>query len=163
MGRARPLTVLLAVGGLVIAIGCVRAGHAAERPPVYSVRMLRAALAQAPEPWAGRTLLVRGVVKGCPYLRPGPCASWPPALTDPAEAASPPDAELLPLAWGSAPPWVAFLRRLPLLSAVVPAAQAPRWGALAVYRVQVRALRCGAAQSPCYEALLLDAKASSQW
>jgi hypothetical protein len=162
MGLVRPLTFLLAVGGLVIVVGSVRAGHAADRTPVYSVRMLRAALAQAPERWAGRTLLVRGVVRSCPYPRPSPCASWPPALADPAEAAAPTAAELLPLAWGSAPPVVAFLPRLPLLSAVVPAAQEPQWGALAVYRVQVRALTCGAAQSPCYEALLLDAKSSSQ-
>jgi hypothetical protein len=161
MGLARLLNVLLAVGSLLIVIGSIRAGHAADRTPVYTVAALRTHLAQDPEAWVNRPLRVRALAEICSTwlgsVAASPCIDTQPVLADPA-----PTGVSLPLAWGSAPPVVAFLRRLPLLSAVVPAAQAPRWGALAVYRVQVRALTCGPAQPPCYEALLLDAKTSTQ-
>jgi hypothetical protein len=58
---------------------------------------------------------------------------------------------------GSQDSVLAFLRRVPLLSGLLPALQAVRWEGVATYRVELRTMPgapCGAA--PCYEVLLLD-------
>jgi hypothetical protein len=61
----------------------------------------------------------------------------------------------LDLAWTGGGPMMAFLRQVPVLQTVVPAPQAIRWGAVAVYRIRLQVERpCGAA---CYAAVLLDA------
>jgi hypothetical protein len=130
---------------------------------VYTVWALRAALQQAPQDWVGRTLLVRGVVKSCPYVGYGPCARWQPALSDRWAAARSAAVAPLPLVWGSAPPLLSFLRRVPFLGSVTPPPQELHWDTLTSYRIQLRAGSCGWAHLPCYEALLVDAGPQDSW
>ena len=69
----------------------------------------------------------------------------------------------LPLAWGQAPPLLAFLRHLPLphlplLKLMIPSPQVLHSGVAAVYRIQLQPTACVlSASPPCYGALLLDA------
>lgn len=159
-------TGLLAASGviaLLLVLGAVVIAQAVDRPadgPVYPVAALRAHLARDPGVWVDRPLRVRAIAIDL-------CAAWTgmahipsclnrqPALIDPG---APMGMEALPLASGPVPPPVAFLRRLPLIGQVAPAPQRPRWDTIAVYRIELRAVPCGAAEQPlCYEALLLDA------
>lgn len=64
----------------------------------------------------------------------------------------------LRLAGGSVAPPVAFLRRVPLLRALVPAPQQVPGDSLAIYSIQLHAYTCGfSGQSICYEAQLAAA------
>jgi hypothetical protein len=106
----------------------------------------------------GRTVRVRGVAVAC--LSSGSparvlnCHRQPLELRDPGLGGA---SDALPLRWGSQPSWLAFLRGVPVLGRLLPAAQAPHWGAGVTYRVQFRAVPADSCPSPpCYEALLLD-------
>jgi hypothetical protein len=156
-----PLAVLAVALGLGMAIGL---GMAAEigspRPgPVYTLGQLHALLARGPDEWAGRTVLVRGMVgvTVCAVPVTGALCSTPRySLRDPDPRAL---SDQLALTLGAGDPLLTSLRREPLLGAILPAAQAVVWGAVATYRVQLRtpadAGSCDAL--PCVEAVLLDA------
>jgi hypothetical protein len=131
--------------------------------PVYSVAVLRTHLAQDPEAWTNRPLRVRAIATTMCSAWLGsahqsPCVDQQPVLSDPAASVEP-----LPLAWGGVSPPVALLRRLPLLSAMMPAPQPVRWDSLATYSIRLHAFACGSSGQPrCYEALLMDAGSFSQ-
>jgi hypothetical protein len=165
-GGAVALTGLIlapALVALLIGRGGPADGAVVDQGPVHSVVALRADLTDEAKEWVGRTILVRGEVVPCmpiPSAGNGPCATlapspWPQSGVDPARPAA---LVPLPLTRAGPDPWMAHLRRLPLLGALVPAPQALRWGVAATYRVQVRPVAhslCGSGQ--CYEAVLLDA------
>jgi hypothetical protein len=138
--------------------------------PVYSVTELRARLTHDPSAWVGHVVLVRGTVTGCGFGRPcpllmvvqcgapGPCR--PIRLPGMMLVDQPTAGWLrgLPVQLGPQNPQLAFLRRLPLVSRVMPPPQVVRWGIPAVYRVQLQpAQRSVCSSSPCYEAVLEDA------
>ncbi|HWE62684.1 MAG TPA: hypothetical protein VHB98_13300 [Chloroflexota bacterium] len=148
-----PLICLLAVG---IAVAC-RTG----RVPVYSIATVQAGLAHHPSVWVGRTVHVRGVAALCltsdSQSDPQYCSQEPTYLVDAIRTGG-----VLPLAWGRQDAVRAFLRRVPLVRAVVAPPQTPRWWLLATYWVQLRATATGfCGIPPCYEALLLDAAPES--
>jgi hypothetical protein len=128
--------------------------------PISSVAEARANLAGRPRAWTDRPLLLRGVAvpAGTCVAPTGPpvlCA--PPRVVladaDPTAAVAP-----LPLVWAAPDTLLAVVRRVPLLSGLLPAPEAMDWGTVATYRVELRSMPdagCGAAT--CYEALLLDA------
>ena len=115
-------------------LGCLAAPTAeakpADRSGVYSVTATLSGLAHHPANWVGHLVLVRGRLLGCPYRLPGPCASWQPALVDPIEAD-----QVLPVQ-------VRWAQAHPTSSAAPPASgvQVVHWGAVGVYRVQLRAV-----------------------
>jgi hypothetical protein len=130
--------------------------------PVYSVAEVRAQLVRDPRRWTGRTILIRGEIVPClavPSVGEQPCAalapsSWQPESPTPLRAAI----DLLPVVHASLDPFLARLRRLPLLGHLLPAPQALQWGTVATYRVRLRASAnsiCGT--GTCYEAVLLTA------
>lgn len=153
-----------------------RAADQATSSPVYTVAALRADLARQPAAWLDRPLRVRAIARR-PFrgqARPlrvlqiaaacsealapaqaSPCLLLQPDLIDPGAQD---DASALPLTPGPLSPLVALLHRVPFIDAVAPMSQEPRWGALAVYRIELHALPCSSAPQSCaYEALLLDA------
>jgi hypothetical protein len=157
-----PLAVLAVAVGLGMAIGLgMAAGIGSPRSgPVYTVGQLRALLTQDPGVWADATVRVRGIAEPCLtsgsparlfYCRQRQQDVLYPAPGDASDG--------LPLAWGTRPAWFAFLRRVPVLGALLPTAQALRWGTDATYRVQLRTpADAGSCDSlPCVEAVLLDA------
>lgn len=155
LGPLLALAIALLVG--VAAVG----GHT-DSGPVYSVAAVRAHLAHDPGRWVGRTLLVRGEVVPClamPSADNGLCAAlaprgWQPPSPTPWRAAIDP----LPLVHASIDPFLGRIRRLPLLGDLLPAPQVPQWGAVATYRVRLRAsVNSSRGTGACYEALLLDA------
>jgi len=108
---------------------------------VYSVTATLSGLVHHPANWVGHTVLVRGKLVGCPYRLPGPCASWQPVLADPASAG-----ESLPVLVRWARPSVDH------------STQVVRWGAVGIYRVQLRIVASGPGVSrPTYVAILGDA------
>jgi hypothetical protein len=142
------LTILAALCGPALA-----AVHNSGSEPVYSVAVARAYLSRDPRTWAGRTVLERGFLDGCPHQAcPGHEPSFSPLLdvNQPASSVS--------VAWAGPDPVLAFLRRLPVLGALLPAPQVPHWGTVATYRVRLRVLAAGACLAPpCYEVQVLDA------
>ena len=159
----RACVLVLAVSGPLLALAVLlSAMRPAERGPVYPVAEVRRHLARDPRAWVGRALLVRGEVVPClamPSAENGPCAALAPSgrqspSPTPWRAAIDP----LPVVHGGLDPVLGRLRRLPLLGTLLPAPQVLRWGAVATYRVRLRAIPqsiCGT--GVCYEAVLLDA------
>jgi hypothetical protein len=153
---------------------------------VYTVATLRADLRRDPVEWVGRTVRVRGVADYCltwvsldgsntqnvclaGHRGPGcrralsqdgsytrnVCTSLHTVLRDREDTGS---ATRLPLALEAENRLYATLRRVPFLRWITPAAQAPQWGLVSTYTVQVRAeprIVCWNA-SPCVAAVLLD-------
>jgi hypothetical protein len=145
---------LLGVGSLLLI-----AATSPPSGPVYSVSAVRAGLVRSPGLWVGRAVRVHAVAGNrCVSWMGGAnptCISWWPALLDPSASTA---QTTLPLRGVPRHPLLAALGRLPLVSRLVPAPQTIRWGALATYRVRLRAASTSACdQSPCYAALLLDA------
>lgn len=127
--------------------------------PIYSVAMARAALSRAPQLWLNRPLRLRAILaSACEldiYPASNTCRSFQPAMFD-ADATA--GATPFPVVLGRQGTGMAFLRRLPLVSRMVPAPQLLQWGTAAVYQVQLRAGTSRYCHAPaCYEALLLDA------
>jgi hypothetical protein len=151
---------LVALPGLVLLVGLVVAALSRhlEQAPVYRVDAVVSLLARNPGAWVGKTVWVRGVALAC-LPSGGParvlhCQGRPQEIRDPGPGAS----DSLPLAWGTQPPWLAFLRGVPVLGTLLPAAQAPHWGADATYHVQFRTVPADSCTAlPCFQAQLLDA------
>jgi hypothetical protein len=148
------LGLLLLAGGLA----AMASSRSADHGPVYSVAALRSHLAEEPQTWVGRRAAVRGIAVGSscktwPSPAHTPCQGWPPSiLLDPSQLIR------LPLTLGAPNPPLALHRRLPLAGQLVPPPQVVHWGAVATYRVQLRAAPASpCASPPCYQALLLDA------
>jgi hypothetical protein len=157
----RHCAVLAVLCGLALAAGltAVTVHGRLDSSPVYSVAQVQARLARHADAWNGRTIRVRGVVSGCPYRFPGPCASWQPELRDPAPRSSEADAGLLlvPIP-ARANALTALLRRIPWVRALMRSPQVVQWGVAATYQVQLQVMagsHCGG--GPCYTVLLLDA------
>jgi hypothetical protein len=149
---------MILLGLVAGAVAHTRGGAASAR--VYSVAEVRMHLTSQPAAWAGRTIQVRARAQGCAVwaLTAGTsaCLAQQLVLVD---VGGEDAAEPLPLVQEPAAPVRAFLRRLPVVGPLVAAPQVLRWGADAVYRVQLRRApdeSCYHAP-PCYEALLLDA------
>jgi len=153
----------IGLAGLVLVTGIAFAASSrrVDKGPVYTVAEVRAHLADKPGAWVGRTVLVRGLAEAClgagswgdlPLFQS--CSRQPPSLADSGSAGA---SESLPLIWGTQSR-LAWLRRVPLVSGLVPPALTPRWWTLATYRVQLQRAPdrlCGV--TACYEALLLGA------
>jgi hypothetical protein len=128
--------------------------------PVYSVAQVQAGLHHNPQLWVRRTVLVYGVVIGCP---PGyPCPFIPAGTAETglglASSSRVPLAQALPLDWEPQDPWLMDLRHVPLLSHLVPAPQALYMTRPADYRVRLVSIKpCGTPSSICIHARLLDA------
>jgi hypothetical protein len=139
MSPARSFALLMLLAGPALTIGYAAASlRLADRLPVYSVAALRAHLDHDAHSWVGRTVLVRGTLEGCPYVRPGPCASWRPLLVDRSVDAGTSSGLSLQLRAQRADPLDTALRRVPLLRDLVAAPQVPHWGVTMTYRVQIR-------------------------
>jgi hypothetical protein len=147
------------LGILAIGAGCTFAVvHLADQGPVHSVAAVRAHLEREPRAWVGRVVRVQGVVVtlGC-QLWPSPegtvCLAWGEGLAGPRGAA------ILPLTEEAPNRLVTLLQGVPVLGALVPPAEALHWGAMATYRVQLRAVPTGSCVFlPCYEMLLQAAQ-----
>jgi hypothetical protein len=141
---------LALISCLLIAITVVP-GSQVSHGPVYTVARVHAGLAHHPDAWVGRTVWVRGVAWYCLGWAYGPCLVRSPLLSDPGvdgglAFASPPANSLL-----------ALVRAMPLVGRLLPPRQAPRWGVLAAYRVQIHAVPLvSCSYWPCYEVVLLD-------
>jgi len=125
-----------------------------DRGSVYRVSQVAAALDHDPGAWVGRTVLVRGVafqlVKGCGVRQW--CAQ---GLYEPGARRPGP---ILLLEPGQADPFVARLRRVPILGGLAPPAQHLRGQVVAVYRVRFQVVPYASCDAhPCVTALLVDA------
>ena len=126
--------------------------------PVYTVAEVERRMALAPSRWLGRTVLVQGRVAFDRTWSPPDSIVTRLALVDPGRSDS---TMSLSLRWGSPDPLLASLRRLPFAGRLVPAPQRPRWGTLAVYRIQLDGL---SGRSPDrMEVVLLDADPGYRW
>jgi hypothetical protein len=144
--------VVLSCSVLAVGVGMAMLGIHPDQGPVYTVAQVQAGLAHHPQAWVGRTVRMRGVAWRCLGWAYGPCLIPSPILTDPGAYTG------LGLTRRTATPLLAFVHALPLVDRLVPLEQASRWGVLASYRVQIRAVPIAACVYwPCYEALLLDA------
>lgn len=102
--------------------------------PVYTVADVEHVLVQAPRAWSGRTVLVQGRVAVDRTWSPPDSIVTRLALVDPGRADG---LRPLYLQWGRPDPWLAVLRRLPLLGRLVPPPQRPRVGLPGIYRVRL--------------------------
>lgn len=135
-----------------------RTASAFSPAPQYTLAGLMDALQRDPSDWYGRVIRVRAILVGTP--------GWVTAsgsLTRVADMRSlrlvdSEGVENLPLLIGPHDGLLAVLRWLPLVGPALPAAQVPRWGEAAVYRIQLRRIVTSACDT-CYEyeAVLLDA------
>ena len=119
--------------------------------PVSTVGQVEAGLSRNPEAWKDRTFLLRGtaIVADCPHVVAmcGPLlvgGDRPPSMWD-----------RLPLAAQVGPSGLAFLRRIPVLSSILPGAVVIRWGVPATYRVHLRAAPCAPVGTACYTVVLV--------
>jgi hypothetical protein len=126
---------------------------------VYPVAQVQAGLDHNPQLWVGRTVLVSGVVIGCPP--PDPCPITPAGTVESvglASSSSVPLAQALPVDWEPQDPWLMALRQVPLLSHLVPAPQGLYMEGPADYRVRLVSVKpCDTPSSLCIHAQLLDA------
>jgi hypothetical protein len=120
--------------------------------PVYSVAAVKQHLAQNPNGWSGRTVLVRARAIQERFWAPPDRLVTSIALVDPTATTS---IGSLSLQWSQPDLLLAALRRLPLLGHLVPPPQRPHWDGLAVYRLQLCAPP-GCVPSEA-DAVLLDA------
>ncbi|HWE63735.1 MAG TPA: hypothetical protein VHB98_18630 [Chloroflexota bacterium] len=119
---------------------------------VYSVGEIVAALQQRPMRWVGQVIRIRAVAWPCLDWATGPCLTQTAVLADPGVGGSP---ATMALAGQRTSPLLALLRGLPLVDALLPAPQTPRWGRPATYRVRILAVLAAACVlAPCYQALL---------
>jgi hypothetical protein len=154
----RALPVLL--GLTVLAAVLIAAGRDSAVPSrVYTAGEVRAGLARHPQAWLNRTLLVRGVAGiACCHWNTADASQCAPAQAILGAAGPGMARAALGLAWAGPDPLLTVVRRMPLLGRLVPAPAVIRWGVLATYWVQLRAVAggpCGG--TTCYEAFLTDA------
>jgi hypothetical protein len=122
-------------------------------------------MARDPGEWVGRTVWLAAEAEQCiQYVKVDGhtvCAGWQDILVDPGARIPAPNliaAPSLPFARQPENPALAVLRRLPLLSQILPAGQQPQWGLISTYRVWLRANAQGMCSTPrCYSVVLLDA------
>lgn len=119
--------------------------------PVYTLAAVERALARDPRAWVGRMVRVQGRVAIGRTWSPPDSIVTRLVLVDPGYAAG---VWPLDLQWGRPDPWLAALRRLPLLGRLVPP-QRLHVGRLGIYRVRLCAPTGWAAG--CAGAVLLDA------
>jgi hypothetical protein len=156
--RAKVVLLVLAcaLSGAILAAQYLQAGGVV----VFSVADVQHGLHTRPALWVGRTLLVRGkVVSAIPCIGDRACSALAPGLwqQNSVAPAMPMAVEPLSLAHTGLTPWFARLRGVPILGGLLPAPQTLRFGAVATYRVQLRARArsiCGA--GICFEAALVD-------
>jgi hypothetical protein len=160
MQRRLAASVLLIVLTVAGCLGVIAVRGQSGWGPVYPVAAVVVGLQRAPHAWAGRTILIRGMVAPCIAVPNVPCASlvaasWPANTADPG---APPAIEPLPLALADPTRVLAFMRRVPLLGDLLPAPQVLRWGEVATYRARLQAIADGICGTGlCFEAVLLDA------
>lgn len=160
VGRPRPLIValllaLMALGWSVarptLRLPAALSTHDSLLGPVVTVAQVERALIREPNGWGGRILLVRGrATHDVTWQAPDSLAAQL-ALVDVGGAPGTPP---LALAWGQPDPLLTALRRLPLVGSLAPRPQWPHWGAVGLYRIQLRR-RPGRPDSA--DAVLLDA------
>jgi hypothetical protein len=128
----------LLVGLSSVALAHDRGDQAAA--PVYTVPQIRTVLAHQSTPWVGRTVQVRGILEGpfvfCADTRPCPPATL--GLIDTEDQTLGPD-HYLPVTTEAEATPLRLLRRIPLLSAFVPAPQPLQFGRMAIYTLRVTA------------------------
>jgi len=141
--RDLPVTVMVSVGVVLITCGWI--ASTAVRPPsdnaVYSVAQVRDELLRSPQRLAGQTVWMSGVLQSgatfpCAFTG-GACAAAETQLT----GSGGDSVARVPVALEPSWPLVTWLRRLPLVGAVGPAAQALQWGTIGTYRVRVQIRR----------------------
>jgi hypothetical protein len=137
-----------------------------EDVPLYTARTVMIGLREHPRNWFGRTVAVRGIVRGSVVdqgvlkevlLEPFPTGMQPPSDVVPVSVATQP----LTILAGNAQqnPVLILVRRIPLLSGIVPDRQqtsdADGWG---VYRIRIvdASTEPGCSPKPCYRATALD-------
>jgi hypothetical protein len=159
------LALLAAVGGVVCLSVCVvtTIGSPVQHAQVYTIGSLRVKLAVDPAAWQRQIVRVHAIParQWCfDWALPanGTCKLWEPALLGDERGNM---GEPLPLAWGSPPPRLAVLRRMPLLALLAPSPQAIDWATPGVYTIQLERASCfSGGTGPCYEAVILDAAAA---
>jgi hypothetical protein len=138
---ARHPVLLIAASGLALAACVVVAARHESRPPspVYSVAGIDQHLGPNLPRWLQRPLRVRAIavwssadMAGCP-ARGGQCVVMPPLLVDSSDGTS----AALPIVQGPPPQPLALLRSLPFLGQWLWRPQTPRWGQVAVYRIEL--------------------------
>jgi hypothetical protein len=142
---------------LVVTLGWMRgdsprSGNGAQAGQVYSVGAVVAASQHYPTGWVGQTIQLRAVAWPCLGWATGPCLTATPVLTDPGAGGSP---AILALADPRPGSLLALLRGVPLVAALLPAPQVPRWGKPATCRVRILSVPAAVCTlTPCYQALL---------
>jgi hypothetical protein len=140
-------------------VACMRVAALDERgaqAPVYTITAIDQHLRPALPRWLQRPVRVRAIADWCPADIPaGPAASercmdMPPMLLDATDGTSPP----LLLVQEAAPGPFSFLSRL------LPS-QAPRWGHVEVYRIQV--VEIPFANNPCQRRPCYGARLATAW
>ena len=143
---------MIALLGLVLVSGLITA-TAAGRDRVYTVPQVLAGLARDPQAWSGRAATVWGTA--LPLLPGCSSAHWCVSGLYQPHARRP--GPILLLEPGPANPLVVRLRRVPLVSVVVPQPQWLRWQRPATYHVMFQTVpgtTCDA--GPCINAVLVD-------
>jgi hypothetical protein len=148
---AATAVLLLLIAGAGLVIGSARP----QNGPIYSLAQLHAALAKNAFAWVGRTVLIRGTAGGADRTDSphGPVIALR-DFTD-ANGLQPPLLLHPEIGHGLIP----SLRHVPLLGAVLPAAQTIR-ETESTYRIRVQAFGRGTCRGDvfsCYYGVLLDA------
>lgn len=160
---ALPIVLMALILGSGLVVAAARIGEAA--PPVYTVAQIRANLLRQGAIWANRTVRVRGTLQGpfifCAAARPCPVA--PLGLVDDANGIIGSN-QYLPVEQGRADSVWAFVRRVPLLGALMPAPQRAHFGLTATYLLQLHPQPASFCRRYafvlCYKGVILDATAA---
>lgn len=134
--------------------------------PVYTARSVMIGLREQPRHWLGRTVAVRGIVRGSVVdqgvlkevlLEPFPANMQPPSDIVPISVATQP----LTILVGNAQqnPLLTLARRIPFLSGIMPDRQRTTGaGGSGVYRIRIvdASSEPGCRPQPCYRAVALD-------
>jgi hypothetical protein len=156
---AQALMAMLCLAGMLAWVARADSARTADTGHAYTIAEVQTVLAHHADTWRGRTIRVRGVVRGCPYGYPDLCASWQPELRESQTRLAEAGAGLLLVPEPArSDALTTLLRRIPWVRTLVRGPQVVQWGVAATYQVHLQAVagsHCGG--SPCYEALLLDA------
>lgn len=138
---------LMVLVALMLVAGGTAAGMSGRWTPapsqVYTVAQLHAHLANDPQAWVNRQVVVRAIAGGCiPWAAPKdePCVDEQPALVQMGPAGL---VSSLPLVCGVLPSLSRTLRKVALLRRWLPAPQILQPGKLMIYRIQLPAVPAG--------------------